>query len=654
MEHSFTAENGVLRRYAGPGGHVTVPQGTTAVGRAAFFRRGDVISAVLPDGLERIEGSAFAECAALEHITIPESVTELGSWAFCGCAALQGAALPAGLRRLEARTFWRCAALESIGLPEGLESIGPEAFRQCGALREIVLPPDLRTMGEGVMENCASLPAVTLPPRLKNVPRRAFRGCRSLKSIRISEGVERVEAEAFAGCAALREIAFPASVVYIAPTALEGCTALERITLLSPAAGTDYAPEGVPLTAPGISPAGSPRAMELALGYALARREGTAFPPEREAEYTEYLRSHHSLLASLALTGCPGLLEALLDADAIPPEEVDTLLSACSTAEKRTALLGYRGRREAEAPDASDLWDEADLDLSLEPLSGEEAEKAWDYSPCEDGVTLTAWKGGEREIYVPARIGDWSVTAIGERAFSPLQPGLGPVQRRAREEITGIYLPYGVRRIADDAFRNCVSLRELLLPETPESVGSGAFLGTPWWGALPEGCVYLGNILYRYKGAMPPGAALSLREGTAAVAQGAFRDREELSEIVLPDGLESVGPMAFYNNVHLKAIRLPASLREIGVYAFHGCADLSELALPEGCRALGDRAFYGCRGLRDVRLPGSLVSIGQDAFRRCPDVTVRAPAGSAAERFARENRIPFAAEGSMTEEGERP
>ncbi len=648
---TIPVESGLLRRYTGSGGAVTLPAGLTAVGCTAFFRREDVTSVTLPDGLESIGGSAFAECTALERVTMPESLSGLGSWTFCGCGALKEIRLPSRLRRIEERTFWRCAALETAVLPEELESLGAETFRRCSSLREIVFPETLRGIGEGAFEDCASLTAVQLPEGPESIPRRAFRGCRSLRSVRLPGSVRFVEAEAFAGCASLREIEFPESVRSIAPTALEGCGALERITLRSAAADTAFVPEGVPVVAPEFSLEASDRPMELALGFAMARREGVCYSPKRQAEYTEYLRAQGSILAPMALTGCPGLLEALIDAEAIPAKDVDALLALCPTAEKRTALLGCRGRQEADA--APDLWDDAELELSLDPLPGEEAEERWTCVPDGDGLTVTAWKGGEREIYVPARIGDRDVTAVGERAFSPLQSGLTAAERRAREEITGIYLPYGVRRIGDEAFRGCAALSELMLPDEPASIGRSAFLGTPWWEAMPDGCVYLGRILYRFKGSMASGTCIEVREGTVYVAQGAFRDLEELASITLPPGLETIGPMAFYNNAGLKTIVFPGTLKEIGEYAFHGCAALEEVILPDGFMALGDRAFYGCRRLRSIRAPESLVSIGRDVFRRCDGLVLRAPAGSAAERYAGENGIPFLAEEDGIRKGDR-
>ena len=66
MERRHTTEN-TLRRYDGPGGDVTLPAGTTAVGRSAFFHREDVTAVSLPRGTGRVGGSAFAECSALER-----------------------------------------------------------------------------------------------------------------------------------------------------------------------------------------------------------------------------------------------------------------------------------------------------------------------------------------------------------------------------------------------------------------------------------------------------------------------------------------------------------------------------------------------------------------------------------------------------------
>lgn len=54
----FVIKNGVLIKYRGPGGDVTIPECVTKIGRFAF------------DG-----------CTSLTDITIPGSVREIGTWA---------------------------------------------------------------------------------------------------------------------------------------------------------------------------------------------------------------------------------------------------------------------------------------------------------------------------------------------------------------------------------------------------------------------------------------------------------------------------------------------------------------------------------------------------------------------------------------------
>ena len=58
----FIIENGVLKKYVGPGGDVTIPEGVTSIG----------------DG-------AFRCCESLKSVTIPDSVTSIGNGAFGWC-----------------------------------------------------------------------------------------------------------------------------------------------------------------------------------------------------------------------------------------------------------------------------------------------------------------------------------------------------------------------------------------------------------------------------------------------------------------------------------------------------------------------------------------------------------------------------------------
>ncbi len=54
-------------------------------------------------------------------------------------------------------------------------------------------------------------------------------------------------------------------------------------------------------------------------------------------------------------------------------------------------------------------------------------------------------------------------------------------------------------------------------------------------------------------------------------------------------------------------------------------------------------AFSGCTGLQSITIPKSVTWTGDCVFSDCPNLTIYAPAGSAAERYAKMNGIRFEA-----------
>ena len=92
----FEIDNGVLRRYNGPGGDVVAPDGVTIIDDEAFRGDDSLTSITLPDGVTTIGSWAFAECRSLTSITLPDSVTIIGNGAFSDCTSLTGIALPEG------------------------------------------------------------------------------------------------------------------------------------------------------------------------------------------------------------------------------------------------------------------------------------------------------------------------------------------------------------------------------------------------------------------------------------------------------------------------------------------------------------------------------------------------------------------------------
>lgn len=78
----FVIENGILEKYKGPGGDVTIPAGVMVIGLGSFKGCTGLTSVTIPESVTIIEGCAFEECTRLTSVTIPQSVIEIGVRAF--------------------------------------------------------------------------------------------------------------------------------------------------------------------------------------------------------------------------------------------------------------------------------------------------------------------------------------------------------------------------------------------------------------------------------------------------------------------------------------------------------------------------------------------------------------------------------------------
>ena len=107
----FIIENGVLKKYVGPGGDVTIPEGVTSIGDCVFHGCSSLISIAIPDGVTSIGVLAFSGCKNLASITIPNSMTNIGR-----------------------SVFDRCESLTNIAIADSVTSIGEGAFSKCSNL----------------------------------------------------------------------------------------------------------------------------------------------------------------------------------------------------------------------------------------------------------------------------------------------------------------------------------------------------------------------------------------------------------------------------------------------------------------------------------------------------------------------------------------
>lgn len=134
----------------------------------------------------------------------------------------------------------------------------------------------------------------------------------------------------------------------------------------------------------------------------------------------------------------------------------------------------------------------------------------------EDGsVTITDYRGTDRELVIPDNIDGVKVTSIGSSAFYRC------------DNLERVTLPEGVASIGYGAFWACSNLKSVVIPASVTSIGENAF----------SAC-------------------------------------SSLTSVIIPEGVTSIGEGAFFYCSSLKSITIPKSVKSIGLNPFHKCDQL--------------------------------------------------------------------------------
>lgn len=328
--------------------------------------------------------------------------------------------------------------------------------------------------------------------------------------------------------------------------------------------------------------------------------------------------------------------------------------------------------------------------------------------------------GALEEIEIPAsvkRIGDGCFAACEKLKHIVLPDGLEQIEARAFhfcESLEEIHIPCSVKEIGEAAFYSCSSLKSIVLPEGIEYVPVDCFtmcqslehVEIPASVKMVEvgafdltlykrnGIHYAHDLLVSVGRVDTPDGCLTIRSGIGVVCDSAvsdydntlrkvvcpsslrqigrdaFRDSENLEEVVLNEGLECIDGGAFDFCKKLKRIYIPSTVKrieanpfcccdmleeivvspenpyfdshgncnaiietasnrlvsacktsfipegveEIGVAAFAVINTLEKITIPESVKRIEWNAFFGCENLSEVVFPRQLSYVGHDAF----------------------------------------
>lgn len=185
-------------------------------------------------------------------------------------------------------------------------------------------------------------------------------------------------------------------------------------------------------------------------------------------------------------------------------------------------------------------------------------------------------------------------------------------------------VPETVTKIGGVAFAGAWMLEELIISESVEEIGQGAFAMLDIESIkIPAGVKKIGErIFYRcdelselvvdekneyYKSV---NHSLLTKDGKVFMVHAPGCN--DCDVFTVPDGVETIEAHAFEYD-YITDIILPEGVKTVSDYAFYGCEYIEEVNIPKTVEYIGERAF-AYTGIREVNIPESVSYIGQSAF----------------------------------------
>ncbi len=395
----------------------------------------------------------------------------------------------------------------------------------------------------------------------------AFGSCEGITKLNLPDSITQIDDAAFIYCSKLAEINIPAGVTEIGSNCFDGCESLKKIDI----------PDGVKSIGNNAF-AGCKSLEEITIPEGVTSIDFYAFLDCINLEKVKIPESIKEI-SYRAFYNCTNLKSINL------PRGISD--------------IGF------EALDGTALyndklnWENGVLYVDSTLIS---AEKSIDGAyEIKQGTTLVASAAfnecyGLTSVTFPA-----GVTGLCEGAFLRC------------DGLSAVRLPDGLISIGDSAFSHCTGLMDVSIPDSVTYIGYGAFEDSGIYNAFNfDGNVfYIDNALIRASENLS--GEYAIKEGTTAIAEAAFANARELTDVVVPNSIKVIARRTFDECVSLRKVVLSDGLKEIGDRAFFNCCKLTDLTIPSSVTEIGTVAFYST-ALERVDLPQNLTVISHGLF----------------------------------------
>ena len=611
-----------------------------------YFEGELVTNLVIPDTVTNIRSGAFAGCTSIVSVVIPSSVTNIGEYegAFMSCSSLIEVCNKSSLNitpgsydngqvasnakhiitdqsesylkyrgeyifyddgtnvylvkycgkdtkitlpeyqggksyEIMSHAFYKNSYISTIVIPDYVTGIGMSAFSDCTALKSVKVGNSVTSIDDGAFWNCYSLTSIILGNSVTKIGGSAFDNCNSLQyneydnalylgnannpyyalikatdtgitKCKINSKTKIIADDAFFNCYSLSNIGISNSVTNIGEMVFHSCRSLTNIEIPNSVVTIGY----------------------MAFGYCDSLK--SIVIPDSVTNISPYIFYRCTSLSSVAIGESVTNIENnafdycnSLASITIPDSVIyigNDAFRSCTKltiyCEAATKLIGW-----------SESWNPNNRPV----VWGLSQDQNLIFALNNDGFSYSVISVIDREctyIVIPKIFKNLPVTAIGNEAF------------RGCVNLTEVVIPDSVTNIGNYAFYNCQSMLNIEIPNSVTNIGSYAF----------SGCVSFTNI--------------EIPNSVIRISNGAFSGCTSLTNIIISNSVSVIYEYTFARSTSLTNITIPSSVTKIRSNAFSGCESLTSIVIPNSVTSISEWAFSGCIALSSAVIPRSVTS----------------------------------------------
>ena len=520
---------------------------------------------MIPDSVTSIESGAFSGCSGLTSVVIPDSVTNIGSYAFSGCTGLTSVVIPDSVTSIESGAFYGCSRLPSFTIPNGVTSIGSSTFSGCTGLTSVVIPGSVTSIEANAFSNCSGLVSIT-----------------------IGDGVTSIGNYAFSGCTSLTSFTIPDSVTTVGQYVLSGCSSLESVTIPFVGEGRKTAKDSG----------------QYPFGYLFGKNSYNGGTKTSQTYYIPFSETSSTVtyyipatLRTVTVTDGEILYGAFSNCAALTSITIPNGVTSIGN----YAFSGCTSLTSFTIPDSVTSIGKFAFSgctglVSITVPNGVTSIGSSAFSDC-DNLGCTEYEdafyfGNESNPYLVL----WKVktTSITSFTVHPQTKFIYDYAFRDCIELTSVEIPDGVIGVGQGAFYGCTGLTFAVIPDSVTSIGAGVFYS----------CTSLESLTIPFVGD---------RAGVTA------KDLHQYPIGHIFGGSSNAGAtmQSYYNNSTDYLVSgffaIPSSLKSVTVTggeilygAFYGCGELTSVTIPGSVTGIGGFAFYDCFLLTSITYQGTI------------------------------------------------